>query len=76
MDTLETEEGEKKRKVDEVSEGKEIIDALERSGAKNDEKDKKVSAENHGFSRNTAPRDELIYCENERRRRRKIQAIQ
>ena len=89
MDTLESEEDrEKKRKLDEVSEGKltrpgedalflrkEIIDALKRSEEKKDEKMEKFSAENHGFSRNTAPRDELIHCENERRRRQ-IQAIQ
>ena len=41
---------------------------------KNDEK-MEVSAENHGFSRNEAPRDELIHCEHVRRRRQ-IQAIQ
>ena len=96
MDSLESEEREKKRKLEEMFEGKstrpsddamflrsEIIDALKkRSDEKNGKllkenrrKDGKVSAENHGFSRNTAPRDKLIHCENERRRRQ-IQANQ
>ena len=50
---------------------KEIIDAL----IKQMKKRRKVSAENHGFSGKTAPRDELIHCENDRRRRQ-MQAIQ
>ena len=53
----------------------EIIDAITRSNEKietyskkADEKMDKVSAENHGFSRTTASRNEHNHCENEGRR--------
>ena len=49
----------------------EIIDAITGSNEKIEEsrrKDDKVSAENHGFSRTTASRNEHNHCENEGRR--------
>ena len=84
MDTLESEEDrDKKRKLAEVSEGKlarpsedalflkkkEIIDA-QKIRRKNDEKMEKFLQKNLAFSSGAQLHgDELIHCENERRRR-------
>ena len=56
---------------------REIIDAIRKSEEKTEIYQRsthdKISEDNHGFSRNTAPWYELNHCENERRRRQ-IQA--
>ena len=89
--TSETEEErEKKRKLEETRKSKSTRTSEESINNRRNQKIRRkdgnllkenrrenghISAENHGFSRNTAPWYELNHCENERRRRQ-IQANQ